>query len=113
MNPDFAPRMKKLFDPETDAAVQAQKTGICRPPRPEVFFSENGHVSFEGMKYNTMKYALHLPFTPGVLSLVFFPFSGSGHDVFQTEFKEIQQAYWYLGTPLTFGFVIKSHVYIV
>lgn len=28
MNPDFAPRLKKLFDPETEAAVQAQKTGI-------------------------------------------------------------------------------------
>ncbi|KAK3602350.1 hypothetical protein CHS0354_013343 [Potamilus streckersoni] len=28
MNPDFAPRLKKLFDPETEAAVEAQKTGI-------------------------------------------------------------------------------------
>ena len=27
MNDDFAPRMKKLFDPETEAAVVAQKTG--------------------------------------------------------------------------------------
>lgn len=27
MNPDFAPRLKKLFDPETEAAVRAQKTG--------------------------------------------------------------------------------------
>ncbi|XP_067667747.1 protein FAM221B-like [Haliotis asinina] len=28
MNDDFAPRLKKLFDPETEAAVEAQKTGI-------------------------------------------------------------------------------------
>jgi len=27
MNPDFAPRLKKLFDPETEAAVEALKTG--------------------------------------------------------------------------------------
>ena len=27
MNPDFAPRLKKLFDPETEAAVRAQRTG--------------------------------------------------------------------------------------
>lgn len=27
MNDDFAPRLKKLFDPETEAAVEAQKTG--------------------------------------------------------------------------------------
>ena len=27
MNPDFAPRLKKLFDPETEAAVRAQQTG--------------------------------------------------------------------------------------
>ena len=32
MNPDFAPRLKKLFDPETEAAVQAQKTGIDFEP---------------------------------------------------------------------------------
>ncbi|XP_064609061.1 protein FAM221B-like [Liolophura sinensis] len=28
LNDDFAPRLKKLFDPETEAAVDAQKTGI-------------------------------------------------------------------------------------
>ncbi|XP_060572303.1 protein FAM221B-like [Ruditapes philippinarum] len=28
MNPDFAPRLKQLFDPETEAAVRAQQTGI-------------------------------------------------------------------------------------
>lgn len=28
MNQDFAPRLKKLFDPETEAALEAQKTGI-------------------------------------------------------------------------------------
>ncbi|KAH3741594.1 protein FAM221B-like isoform X2 [Dreissena polymorpha] len=28
MNPDFAPRLKKLFEPETEAAVKAQQTGI-------------------------------------------------------------------------------------
>lgn len=27
MNDDFAPRLKKLFDPETEAAVEAQITG--------------------------------------------------------------------------------------
>lgn len=27
MNDDFAPRVKKLFDPERKAAVEAQKTG--------------------------------------------------------------------------------------
>jgi hypothetical protein len=27
MNPDFAPRLKQLFDPETEAAVRAQQTG--------------------------------------------------------------------------------------
>lgn len=28
MNEDFAPRLKKLFDPETEAALEAQRTGI-------------------------------------------------------------------------------------
>lgn len=27
MNEDFAPRLKKLFDPETEAALEAQRTG--------------------------------------------------------------------------------------
>lgn len=27
MNDDFAPRMQKLFEPETEAAVRAQQTG--------------------------------------------------------------------------------------
>jgi hypothetical protein len=27
MNEDFAPRLKKLFEPETEAAIEAQKTG--------------------------------------------------------------------------------------
>ena len=27
MNDDFAPRVKKLFDPERKAAIEAQKTG--------------------------------------------------------------------------------------
>lgn len=28
MNDDFAPRLKQLFDPETEAAIEAQKTGM-------------------------------------------------------------------------------------
>ena len=28
MNGDFAPRLKKLFDPEREAAIAAQKTGV-------------------------------------------------------------------------------------
>lgn len=28
MNDDFGPRLKKLFDPETEAAVEAQQTGV-------------------------------------------------------------------------------------
>ncbi|CAH1795757.1 unnamed protein product [Owenia fusiformis] len=28
MNPDFAPRVKKLFDPEREAAIAAQKSGV-------------------------------------------------------------------------------------
>lgn len=28
MNDDFAPRLKKLFDSETEAAIEAQKTGM-------------------------------------------------------------------------------------
>ncbi len=27
MNPDMGPRVKKLFDPEREAALEAQKTG--------------------------------------------------------------------------------------
>ena len=30
MNDDFAPKVKKLFDPETTAALDAQETGIIR-----------------------------------------------------------------------------------
>lgn len=30
MNDDFAPRVKKLFDPERKAAVEAQKTGMIK-----------------------------------------------------------------------------------
>lgn len=30
MNQDFAPRLKKLFDPEVEAALNAQKTGTLR-----------------------------------------------------------------------------------
>lgn len=30
MNQDFAPRLKKLFDPEVEAALTAQKTGKIR-----------------------------------------------------------------------------------
>ena len=32
MNDDFAPRVKKLFDPERKAAVEAQKTGKVGEP---------------------------------------------------------------------------------
>ena len=28
MNPDFGPRVKKLFDPEREAALEAQETGM-------------------------------------------------------------------------------------
>jgi hypothetical protein len=28
MNQDFAPRLKKLFDPEVESALAAQKTGL-------------------------------------------------------------------------------------
>ena len=40
MNPDFAPRLKKLFDPETDAALEAQKTGMS-------FFGDQSYLETE------------------------------------------------------------------